>query len=51
MITLLIVIDAALIGMQVEMNPEVYYNTIQTARIVDQVCIINVILHSFNCNN
>lgn len=37
MITLLIVADAALLGLQVEINPEVHYLLIQGARVADQV--------------
>lgn len=36
-ITLLILLDAALIGFQVEVEPRVYYNALQAVRIIDQV--------------
>ena len=37
MITILIVLDAALIGFQVEVNAKHHYDALQAARIIDQV--------------
>lgn len=40
MITILIIIDAGLLGLQVEIDPEVHYLIIQGARIADQVILV-----------
>jgi hypothetical protein len=37
MITLLIILDAALIGFQVEVDAKKHYDAFQAARIIDQV--------------
>ena len=37
MITVLIILDAALIGFQVEVDTKKHYDAVQVARIVDQV--------------
>jgi len=40
MITILIIVDAGLLGLQVEIDPEVHYLIIQGARIADQVILV-----------
>lgn len=39
-ITLLILLDAALIGFQVEVNPKQYYDALQVARVIDQIVLV-----------